>query len=178
MGIWDSENSGGGGTPSADIDYIIRVPAGAHDYDPTNYPDYSKTALTNGTQRGIEFDDTTEQFIEFDDVIDSDVGTVGTVEIYGMAKTWVTGKNTGFKIYASPAGSDVDIDIAYTAQASGAKAISATGQDYQDVISFAIDTTAWAGKKVRFKLSRDTSVADNLSGNYIVFYAVINIPRA
>jgi len=177
MGIWDSENSGGGGTPSADIDYIIRVPAGAHDYDPTNYPDYSKTALTNGTQRGIEFDDTTEQFIEFDDVIDSDVGTVGTFEIYGMAKTWVTGKDVGFKLYTSPAGADSDIDAVYDEQPSGVKAIS-TAQDYMDKMTFAIDTTAWAGKKVRFKLSRDTGETDNLSGNYIIFFVIIRIPRA
>ncbi|HTJ53641.1 MAG TPA: hypothetical protein VL443_29505 [Cyclobacteriaceae bacterium] len=143
------------------------------------------TAITGGTNSTKimvrAFDQTTEEFANFKFQVPTDV-TSGTVTFRAcfMAATAASSKNIGFKFYYQNLSDTSSFDGTYSSITSGALAINAT-QDHVTIATFTstISTLSWtAGMIIEVKLSRDTSVSNNLASDMYLLSFCIEIPRS
>lgn len=162
-------------------EFIIDIPAGAFDRDPTDYPEWEKLAGTNGEMIVEWFDDTTEEYLLSQIQIPADL-TSGAVyiEVYGFAKA-ADGNNIQLKLSHSAKAVAEDWDAAYDTLLSGDTATNAV-QDKLDFIEFS-DTVAnlgWeADDHVRIKISRAALAgAGPVVGDYGITHVRIRIPIA
>lgn len=123
------------------------------------------------------FDDTTEEFVNFQLHLPSDL--VGTetiyVDIYGYSATAAASKNVKMKFYHSARAVGESWDAAYATDDSGDIAVSGT-QDFIDKITIS-DTVAnygWAAGDIVFcKLSHVNASADDLVGDYCGILVIV-----
>lgn len=168
----------GSGTKSA---ARICFPAGSFKYPTSNPAPLDMDSGTNGTVYRHLFDDTTEEFVEGDFIVPSDVDGSGTVTFraYGYSVTAAASKNIELRLGHSARADAETWDNAYTDEDSGDEAVSST-QDQWDLIEWTetVANLAWAAKDhVRFQLSRIAPTANNLSGDWGLTHFEIVIPR-
>lgn len=150
----------------------------------TNFAPLVKLTGTNVNVFARAFDDTTEEYVNGKFMVPSDIDTSGTVTFraYVTAATAAASKNIGLTFGHLPLNDSEDWDPAspYTDEDTGAVAIDATQDDVTEVTwTETISNLGWAASDmVLFRLSRDTSVADNLTGDMYGFVFEISIPRA
>jgi hypothetical protein len=124
------------------------------------------------------FDDTTEEYQNFKSAIPAEINTAGTVtfEVHCTPKTGAASKNVGWTVGHRAVANGETIDGAYTEEDSGAKAIDATtGDESIHQWTETVSNLGWAaGDTVYFRLSRDPSVADDLTGDcYLLLFRVL-----
>ena len=163
-------------------EFIIDIPAGAWDYDPTNYPEWEKDSGANGEMIRDMFDDTTEEYLIGQIQAPPDLDTDGTVyfEAYGYAVT-ADGNEVQLCFYHSAKEKGESWDAAYTAEKSG-DYVTDANQDELDFIEWneTITNLGWAASDhIRVKLSR-CAVDDGTTvvGDYGVTHFRIRIPIA
>jgi hypothetical protein len=169
--------SGGSGSTEPNPFYA----AGDFYYPATNPAPLDTDTGTNGLIKVHRYDDTTEQSVQQQFRVPSDIDTTGdvTFHIIGYAYTAATA-NVGFTFYHSAAGDSESWDTAFNDEDSGALACDTTPNDLDHFsYSVSVTTLGWSANDFcRFRLARDVGVASNLSGNYGVAYFMIDIPRA
>jgi hypothetical protein len=167
-------------TGGASSDFLLRVPAGAADLPPVTYAEYSATSGTNGDVRTYKFDDTTEEFIEFQDHFDTSLSSTATIEIVGFPSTYAASKNVNFKLYYDAQGSNGQWDSAYATLSSGDVALSGTAQGRYCYATFSGNVGDFSDKMVRFRVSRIEELVGTtaLSGDFEMTQINIRIPRA
>jgi hypothetical protein len=150
----------------------------------TNFAPLTKLEGTNVNVFVRSFDDTTEEYVNGKIQVPGDVDTSGTVTFraYVSAATAAASKNIGltFGHLALNDSEDWDPVSPYTEEDSGATAIDATQDDVTEVTwTESITNLGWAANDlVLFRLSRDTGVTDDLTGDLYLFSLAIEIPRA
>lgn len=150
----------------------------------TNFAPLTLLTGTNVKVYVRAYDDTTEEYNNGKFMVPSDIDTSGTVTFraYVSAATAAASKNIGLTFGHLPLANSEDWDPAspYTDEDSGATAIDATQDDVTLVTwTETVSNLGWAGNDmVLFRISRDTSVADNLTGDMYLFNLQISIPRA
>jgi hypothetical protein len=158
--------------------------AGNFDYPSSNAAPrevINSATITNVKLYGQAFDDTTNETVEQQFEVPSDVGT-GNVTFYarGIAETAATA-NVEFDFAHSFANDDEDADVAYSNENSGPRAINTTQDDYTYFSwSNSVAALGWsAGDSVKFQLTRLASGGnDTLSGDFYITRFWIDIPRA
>lgn len=128
------------------------------------------------------FDDTTEEYLNGKFVVPNDVDTAGTVtlEVTCSPKTGAASKNTGWTFGHVAKADGEAVDGTYTEEDSGAKSITATtGNQSIQQWTETVSNLGWAaGDTVYFRLSRDPSVTDDLTGDLYLLEFRISIPMA
>jgi len=174
-----------GGSNSTEMNPVY--PSGSFDYPTTNpAPLDTDASFTNGSVKRHLFDDTTNESVEGQFKVPSDISATGsdtvTFKLYGYAKTAAAG-NVVFVTRSSHAAHDADIDAAWVNSSSGTKAVINT-QDDLVVITWTdtITNLGWiASDLCRFILLRDPAGTytgtDSLVGDYGVVFFEIDIPR-
>jgi hypothetical protein len=159
--------------------HTVNIPAGAWDYDPTNYPDWEKLSGTNGEMIIDWFDDTTEQYLITTIQTPTNM-TSGTVYIdcYGFAKV-ADGNEVQYKLSHS-AKTDGEVwDAAYASVLSGDYVTNAV-QDQLDYISWngTVAALGWAANnEVRIMLSRTAIVGGTpVTGDHGITFTRIRMP--
>lgn len=149
-----------------------------------NFGAIEKLAGTNVNVLVRSFDDTTEEYGNGKFQVPSDLDTDGTVTLraYVAAATAAGSKNIGltFGHLALNDSEDWDPASPYTDEDTGAVAIDATQDDVTLVTwTETVANLGWAANDlVLFRVSRDTGVANNLTGDMYLFSFSIEIPRA
>lgn len=171
-------SGGGGSTPSK----VYWMAAEAMQPMETNFAALFTLEGTTTKTLVRAFDSSTEEYINGKLEVPPDVNTAGTVTFraYVMAATAAASKNIGLTFGHRAINNSEDFDGAYTEEDTGAVAIDATQDDITQVEwTETIANLGWAAKDlVMFRLSRDVSVADNLSGDMYLFSLSITIPRS
>jgi len=150
----------------------------------TNSGAIKKLAGSNVNVFVRAFNDTTEQYANGKLQVPGDVDTAGTVTFrsYVSAAIAVASKNIGltFGHLALNDSEDWDPVTPYTEVDSGAIAIDATQDDVTEVTwTETISNLGWAANDlVLFRISRDTGVALDLTGDMYMFSLAIEIPRS
>lgn len=159
---------------------IVDIPAGAWDYDPTNYPEWEKDVGTNGEMVRDRFDDSTEEYAIAQIQAPGDLDTGGTVylELYGYAVT-ADGNEVRFRFSHSARAVGENWDNAY-ANVQSADYATDGNQDELDFIEWnaTVASLGWtADDHIRIMLSR-SAIADGtpVSGDYAVTHFRIRIP--
>lgn len=128
------------------------------------------------------FDDTTEEYVNSKLEVPSDVDASGTVTFrcFVMAATAAASKNIGLTFGHLALSDSEDYDSSYTDEDSGAVEIDATQDDITEVTwTETVANLGWvASDLVIFRLSRDVSVADDLTGDMYMFSLSVSIPRS
>lgn len=171
---WDVPGGGGG----LEETIIGKFWAGDFDYFEANIAplDLDVGANVLKIKRQL-FDDTTEEFVNFQIFCPSDLASGETIyiDIYGYATTATASKNVKMKFYHSARAVGETWDAAYSTDDSGDVAVSGT-QDFIDKITIS-DTVAnygWtAGDIVFCKLSRVDASANDLVGDYGVILVIV-----
>lgn len=147
----------------------------------TNFAPLEK--ISGGTVKTLvrAFNDTTEEYVNGKFKVPADIKTGSTITFraYVMAKTAAASKNVGMTFGHAPINNSEDFDPAYTEEDSGDIAIDAT-QDDVTVMSWTetLANLGWAANDmVEFRLSRDPSVTNDLTGDMYLFMFVVEIPR-
>lgn len=149
----------------------------------TNFAAPTKLTGSNVKVKVLAFDDSTEEYSNGKLEVPSDALASGTVTFraYVSAATAAASKNIGLTFGHLALGDDEDWDPAspYTDEDSGATAISATQDDVTLVTwTETFSNLGWAANDlVLFRVSRDVSVANNLSGDMYLFSFSVEIPR-
>lgn len=128
----------------------------------------------------LAFDDTTEEYAGRSFEVPATLDTAGTVtfRVHCAPKTGVSSKNVGWTFGHRAVASGEAVDGSYTEEDSGAIAISAT-TNYQTKMEWTetVSNLGWvAGDVVYFRLSRDPSVTNDLSGDCYFVTLVVDIP--
>lgn len=130
------------------------------------------------------FDDTTQEYVNGKFQVPSDLDTSGTITLraYVSAATAAASKNIElyFNHCARADGESYDPTSPYTNVASGATSIAST-QGYLTLVTWtvSVSTAAWsANDLVMFKLSRNPSATNDLTGDLYLFNFTVSIPRA
>lgn len=150
----------------------------------TNSGAIKKLAGSNVSVFVRAFDDATEQYANGKIKVPSDIDTSGTVTFrsYVSAATAALSKNIGltFGHLALNDSEDWDPSSPYTEEDSGAKSIDATQDDVTEVTwTETVSNLGWAANDlVIFRISRDTGVTDDLTGDMYMFSLSIEIPRS
>tara|TARA_R100001198_G_scaffold96420_1_gene86130 strand:+ start:351 stop:1016 length:666 start_codon:yes stop_codon:yes gene_type:complete len=156
--------------------------AGDFDYPDDDEAPLETIAFSNGTLRVHLHDDTTDEKLIHQFPIPDDIDPDGTVTfiIWCTPITAAASKNISYDFQHSVAGDTEDMDVAYTPEHSGDKALSAT-QDALNRFSWTetVANLGWAAEDIcRFILNRhNAGVADNLSGDLGTIFFKIKIPR-
>lgn len=157
------------------------MPASLHAVE-TNFPPLEKLDGTTVDMLVLAFDDTTEEYRNGHLIVPTDLDTSGTVtfQAYVMAKTAAASKNIGLTFGHRPLTDSEDFDGAYTDEDSGAVAIDATQDDITKVEwTETVSNLAWnAEELVIFRVSRDVSVANDLTGDMYMLGFAVRIPRS
>lgn len=149
-----------------------------------NFAPIIRVAGTNVNMFVRAFDDTTEEYANGKFLVPSEVDTSGTVTFraYVTAATAAASKNIGltFGHLALNGGEDWDPASPYTEEDTGAVAISATQDALTEVTwTETISNLGWAASDViLFRLSRDTGVTDDLTGDLYLLSFSVEIPRS
>lgn len=156
-------------------------PAGKFRYPVSNPAPLDNDIGTYGSILRQLFDDTTEEFVEGDFIVPSDIASGGTVTfgVYGYAVT-ADGNEVQFRFSHSSIADGESWDAAYTTEDSGDVTTYGT-QDYIDYFTWTetVSNLGWsANDHIRFKLSR-IAINDGtgVSGDYGVIFFVVSIPR-
>jgi hypothetical protein len=157
--------------------YVLFLPQ-SFGYPATNPAELIEWVGTNTTRQEARFDDTTEESVEggfpVPDYYDSS-GTI-TIQVMGRSLTAAASKNVAFTFRHLPLADSEAMDAAYTSSASGDSATDATQGDLE-VHSWTVGTPGWAANDwVDFKLSRNPSATDNLTGDWCLRAMVLKIP--
>lgn len=128
----------------------------------------------------LKFDASTEEFANGQLELPSTLDLAGSVtfRVYCAPQTGAASKNTGWTFWHRAVAATEAIGGAYAEEDSGAQAIPATSE-YQGVVTWTRDvaTLGWvAGDIVYFRISRDPSVANNLSGDCYFIRLTIELP--
>lgn len=128
----------------------------------------------------LRYDSTTEEYGNGVLTVPENVDTSGTVtfRVTCSPRTGASSKNVGWTVGHRPVNTGEAIDGSYTEEDSGAIAITATtGQQTIMEWTETVTNLGWvANDIVYFRLSRDTSVANNLSGDCYFVKLEIDIP--
>lgn len=150
----------------------------------TNFAPLEKLTGSNVNVFVRSFDDTTEEYANSKLQVPAEIDTAGTVTFraYVSAKTAAASKNIGLTFGHLALGTSEDWDPAapYTDIDTGAVAIDATQDDVTLVTwTETVATLDWAaGDLVIFRISRDTGVAGDLTGDMYLFSLSVSIPRS
>lgn len=162
--------------------------AGSFDYPAANpAPLDTDDSFTNGSVKRQLFDDSTNESVEGQFKVPSDISATGsdtvTFNLYGYATVAAAG-NVVFVVRSSHAAHDADIDAAWVSSSSGTKAVINT-QDDLVVISWTdtITNLGWVASDLcRFIFLRDPdgtyTGTDSMAGDFGVMLLEIDIPRA
>ena len=114
-------------------------------------------------------------------LVPSDVDTTGTVTFraYVMAATAAASKNIALTFGHVATNSAENVDVAYTDEDSGDKAIDATQDNVTEVTwTETIANLGWAASDlVIFRISRPAASANDLVGAMYLFSLSVEIPR-
>jgi len=148
----------------------------------TNFAPLEQLSGTTVKTMVRAFDDTTEEYANGKFQVPGDINTSGTVTLraYVMAKTAAASKNVGLTFGHYAANNSEDFDGSYTEEDSGAFAIDATQDDLTEATwTETVSNLGWAANDlVYFRVSRDTGVADDLTGDMYLHSFCIEIPRS
>jgi hypothetical protein len=148
----------------------------------TNFAPLEQLSGTTVKTMVRAYDDTTEEYANGKFQVPGDINTGGTVTLraYVMAKTAAASKNVGLTFGHYAANNSEDFDGSYTEEDSGAFAIDATQDDLTEATwTETVSNLGWAANDlVYFRLSRDTGVADDLTGDMYLHSFTIEIPRS
>jgi hypothetical protein len=147
-------------------------------YPATNPAELIEWVGTNTTRKEARFDDTTEEFVTGGFPVPADYDSSGTITIMviGRSLTAAASKNVAFTFRHLPLADSEAMDAAYTSSASGNSATDATQGDLE-VHSWTVGTPGWAeGDWVDFKLSRNPSATNDLTGDWCLRAMVLKIP--
>jgi len=165
------------GTLGSSYRYILFLPQ-SFGYPATNPAELIEWVGTNTTRQEARFDDTTEEFVTGGFPVPADYDSSGTITIMviGRSLTAAASKNVAFTFRHLPLADSEAMDVAYTSSASGDSATDATQGDLE-VHSWTVGTPGWAkGDWVDFKLSRNPSATENLTGDWCLRAMVLKIP--
>lgn len=177
---WIADDASGGG--GGDREFFFD--AAALQALETNFAPLEKIEGSNVNLLARAFDDTTEEYVNGKIQVPGSVDTAGTVTFraYVTAKTAAASKNIALTIGHLALNDSEDYDPAspYTEEDSGDVAIDATQDDITEVTwTETITNLGWAANDmVFFRLSRDPSATDDLSGDMYLISLSIEIPRA
>lgn len=164
--------------PELSIDF----PAGTFDYPSTNPAPLNTDVGTNNTVKAHLFDDSTDESVEFQIVLPSDLDTSGTVtfECIGYSGAASPSGNTIMAISQVPKTGGEVWDAAYTTtETAAADAFSV--QDQLEVTSWTetVANLGWSASDfVKCSLFRDAdNGSDTLTGDYSMVHFRIRIPR-
>lgn len=128
------------------------------------------------------FDTTTEEYVNGKFMVPVNLDETGTVTFYAYvyASTAAASKNIGLTFGHYAAANSETFDGTYTEEDTGAVAIDATQGDLTYVTwTETVSNLGWAASDaVFFRLSRDTSVANNLATDMYLTHFRIVIPQA
>ncbi len=128
----------------------------------------------------LAFDSTTEEYANYAFAVPENIDTSGTVtfRVTCSPKTGAASKNVGWTSGNRPVNTGEAIDGSYTEEDSGAKSITATtGQQTIMEWTETVSNLGWVANDIVYgRLSRDTSVANNLSGDCYFVKFEIDIP--
>jgi hypothetical protein len=163
------------------LPFFIDYPAGSFDYPTSNPAPLDTDTGTNGTIKRQLFDDTTEEFVNGQFQVPTDVDTTGSVtfEAFGYAST-ADGNEIQLRFGHSAGGDSDTWDLAFTDEDSGDLVTDST-QDDLDYFTWTETLTnlGWAANdQVRFQLSR-VAISDGtpVSGDWGLTHFRIRIPR-
>lgn len=130
----------------------------------------------------LAFDSSTEEYANSALVVPDDIDSAGTVtfRVACSPKTGAASKNVGWTLGHRPVATSEAIDGSYTDEDSGAISITSTTGN-QTVMEWTetVSNLGWvAGDTVYFRLSRDTTVANNLAGDCYLVWLQVDVPRA
>jgi hypothetical protein len=157
--------------------YVLFLPQ-SFGYPATNPAELIEWVGTNTTRQEARFDDTTEEFVTGGFPVPADYDSSGTITIMviGRSLTAAASKNVAFTFRHLPLADSEAMDVAYSSSASGNSATDATQGDLE-VHSWTVGTPGWtAGDWVDFKLSRNPSATNNLTGDWCLRAMVLKIP--
>jgi hypothetical protein len=130
----------------------------------------------------LAFDDTTEEYANFSIECPQNIDSGGTVTFraHVTAATGAASKNVGLTLGHRPIDDGEAIDGAYTEEDSGAKAIDATTSDLTTIEwTETVSNLGWVAEDfISARLSRDTGVSDDLTGDLYLLGLTIDIPVA
>jgi hypothetical protein len=172
----------GGGTDTKAVQ-VIGGGAGMFSYNTTPGPLDTDTG-TNGQIQRHMMDDTTEEYILHQNKVCSDLNLSGTatIRVDGYAKTCTPTTTTKIEITVRVSGRTAgeSWDAAYTTTVSGDLTLKTT-QDAFDHHSFTVVASTLgiaANDSVRLMVSRTAPTTQNLSGDYGITYAAVDLPRS
>jgi len=165
------------GTLGSSYRYILFLPQ-SFGYPATNPAEKVEWVGTHTTRQEARFDDTTEEFVTGGFPVPADYDSSGTItiQVIGRSLTAAASKNVAFTFRHLPLADSEAMDAAYTSSASGDSATDATQGDLE-VHSWTVGTPGWtAGDWIDFKLSRNPSATDDLTGDWCLRAMVLKIP--
>lgn len=165
------------GTLGSSYRYILFLPQ-SFGYPATNPAELKEWVGTNTTRKEARFDDTTEEFVTGGFPVPADYDSSGTITIMviGRSLTAAASRNVAFTFRHLPLADSEAMDATYTSSASGNSATDATQGDLE-VHSWTVGTPGWtAGDWVDFKLSRNPSATNDLTGDWCLRAMVLKIP--
>lgn len=157
--------------------YVLFLPQ-SFGYPATNPAELIEWVGTNTTRQEARFDDTTEEFVTGGFPVPADYDSSGTItiQVIGRSLTAAASKNVAFTFRHLPLADSEAMDAAYTSSASGDSATDATQGDLE-VHSWTVGTPGWtAGDWIDFKLSRNPSATDDLTGDWCLRSMILKIP--
>lgn len=157
--------------------YVLFLPQ-SFGYPATNPAELIEWVGTNTTRQEARFDDTTEEFVTGGFPVPADYDSSGTItiQVIGRSLTAAASKNVAFTFRHLPLADSEAMDAAYTSSASGDSATDATQGDLE-VHSWTVGTPGWtAGDWIDFKLSRNPSATNDLTGDWCLRAMVLKIP--
>lgn len=157
--------------------YVLFLPQ-SFGYPATNPAELIEWVGTNTTRQEARFDDTTEEFVTGGFPVPADYDSSGTItiQVIGRSLTAAASKNVAFTFRHLPLADSEAMDAAYTSSASGDSATDATQGDLE-VHSWTVGTPGWtAGDWIDFKLSRNPSATNDLTGDWCLRSMILKIP--
>jgi len=147
----------------------------------TNFGALTQLTGTNVKILVRAFDATTEEYANGKFFVPSNFNTSGTITFraYVSAATAAASKNIGLTFGHRAVTDNESWDQTYTDVDSGAISIAAT-QDRLTLVTWTVanSTAGWAANDmIEFRISRDTSVANNLVGDMYLFNFEVSVPR-
>ncbi len=146
----------------------------------TNVPEMACVDFGTIIMPALAFDSSTEEYANGMLTVPATIDSSGTVTFraYVSPKTGAASKNIGLTLGHRPIGDTEAIDGSYTDEDSGAKAITATTGNVTLIEwTETVANLAWvADDLMPIRVSRDTTVANNLSGDCYLLRFEVDIP--
>ncbi|MCK5606779.1 hypothetical protein KAR91_33060 [Candidatus Pacearchaeota archaeon] len=186
--VQEAAGGGGGGTDGNSLEPNPQYDAGSLDYPTANgAPLDTEDSGANGTIKKQTFDDTTEQFIQRQAKVPSDIDPAGTVtfKAMGFATTGpAAARFIQLKLYHSAKNSGEAWDGAYSNKVSGDLAVDPTAGPpspaYYDYFEWTetVANLGWTANDIlRWMLSRIAPAGTNLTGDWTPVWFEVDIPR-